>query len=298
MLVFVLGNICNFIAFNFAAQSLLAPLNSISLVVNVFIAPIINGEIWGWNDVVGIILIICGSTMVVVFAGFPPKDYTTCVLLKLFQRTGTIIFLTVTVFLVIVLFFYILIVEKNLDFRNSKEIDDQVFEGELVQVEANIDHLAKRLSVATIRVEKEIGKDGELNRIVTVLSPIPLVLEKDPLDNTNNNDADQMPLDQYLRNTETESVHSLELRFRMDSSSKRDEIVENSVEFKEVEPRVASLPLEPTLFSKLLSKISTVPGFKFVKNIQPPTLKQKIKLDSWPVVYGLPLSYASLGVNI
>ena len=180
MFIFFLGNICNFIAFNFAAQSLLAPLNSISLVVNVFVAPMINGEIWGWNDVVGIVLIISGSTMVVVFAGFPPKDYTACVLVKLFKRTETIIFLCVTVGIVFLLFWYIVIVEKNLDLESEE-----------------------------------------------------IVLDKG----------------------------------------------------------------KPKLHRRILDRLSKVRGFAFLHNIRLPILKQKIKLESPLVVYGLPLAYASLGVN-
>jgi drug/metabolite transporter (DMT)-like permease len=139
ILVFTIGNLCNFAAFNFAAQSLLAPLGSVSLIVNVILAPLLNGEIWTWKDILGIIFIISGSTIVVIFAGFPPKDYNLCVLLKLFQQTSTIIFLTVTCLLIAMLFITIVIVERNLDLKeNSTVIIEQTLnDGRLIAVTPN-----------------------------------------------------------------------------------------------------------------------------------------------------------------
>ncbi|TPX45616.1 hypothetical protein SeLEV6574_g03766 [Synchytrium endobioticum] len=114
--IFVGGNIINFVALQFAPQSLVAPLGSISLVVNVVVAPWINEERWGWKDVMGVILIVGGSSMVVAFSGYAAKDYKLCVLLALFSATDTIVFLTVTGALIVAIFFLIVTVEKNVDF--------------------------------------------------------------------------------------------------------------------------------------------------------------------------------------
>ncbi|TPX32602.1 hypothetical protein SmJEL517_g04323 [Synchytrium microbalum] len=114
--VFIGGNIINFVALQFAPQSLVAPLGSISLVVNVIVAPWINKERWGWKDIVGVIMIVGGSSMVVAFSGVASKDYKLCVLLVLFSATNTIVFLTVTGGLILTLYFMICIVEKNVDF--------------------------------------------------------------------------------------------------------------------------------------------------------------------------------------
>ncbi|KAJ3027654.1 NIPA-like protein 3, partial [Rhizophlyctis rosea] len=116
MIVFILGNFFNFIALQFAAQSLVAPLGSISLVVNVILAPLINNERWTWKDVVGVLLIVAGSSMTVAFAGVNTHDYKLCVLLALFRRTQTIIFLSFTCFFIVCLYFSINIIERNIDF--------------------------------------------------------------------------------------------------------------------------------------------------------------------------------------
>jgi multidrug transporter EmrE-like cation transporter len=73
MVIFVFSNFLNFIALQFAPQSLVAPLGSISLVVNVILAPIINGEKFTWKDIVGVVLIVAGSSMTVAFAGVSGK---------------------------------------------------------------------------------------------------------------------------------------------------------------------------------------------------------------------------------
>jgi Magnesium transporter NIPA len=56
-MIFILGNIFNVIALQFAAQSLVAPLGSFSLVVNVILAPLINKEKWGYKDILGVVMI-------------------------------------------------------------------------------------------------------------------------------------------------------------------------------------------------------------------------------------------------
>ncbi|KAJ3104583.1 hypothetical protein HDU97_009095 [Phlyctochytrium planicorne] len=116
-LVFVVGNLLNFGALQFAPQSLVATLGSVSLVVNVILAPIINREKFTWRDVMGVVLIVSGSSMTVVFSGVQEKDYKLCVLLALFRRVATIIFLTATVSLVAIIFLLICFIEKNLDLK-------------------------------------------------------------------------------------------------------------------------------------------------------------------------------------
>ncbi|KAJ1558558.1 NIPA-like protein 3 [Nowakowskiella sp. JEL0078] len=124
LLLFTLGNFLNFIALQFAAQSLVAPLGAWALVVNVITAPLINHESWGWKDVVGIVFIVGGSAMVVIFAGVSGKDYNLCVLMALFGRLATIIFLAVTGALLIFIFFLLCTIEKNIDLGEDDEVSD------------------------------------------------------------------------------------------------------------------------------------------------------------------------------
>ncbi|KAJ1660679.1 hypothetical protein IWQ61_000423 [Dispira simplex] len=95
LVVFIVGNVMNFVALQFAPQSLVAPLGAVALVTNVIIAPILNKErITAW-DFGGIFLICGGSVIVVVFSGIVQANYRLCVLMSLLQRPPTIAYLTV-----------------------------------------------------------------------------------------------------------------------------------------------------------------------------------------------------------
>ncbi|KAJ3342568.1 NIPA-like protein 3 [Gonapodya sp. JEL0774] len=113
--VFIFANVLNFIALNFAPQSLTAPLGAISLVTNVIVAPLMNKEKFTWRDIVGVALIVAGSVLVVVFAGTTYGDYPLCVLIALFSEPGTIALLTIIGAGVISLYFFIRIVEANIE---------------------------------------------------------------------------------------------------------------------------------------------------------------------------------------
>ncbi|KAJ3125003.1 hypothetical protein HK098_000668 [Nowakowskiella sp. JEL0407] len=127
--LFVLGNFLNFIALKFAPQSLVAPLGAWALVVNVIIAPALNRESWGWKDIVGVVFIVGGSAIVVLFAGVSGKDYNLCVLLALFGRLATIVFLTVTGVLLVFVYLLLNTIEKNMDL-GEEEVSDSEDESE------------------------------------------------------------------------------------------------------------------------------------------------------------------------
>ncbi|KAG0358790.1 magnesium transporter NIPA-domain-containing protein [Gamsiella multidivaricata] len=115
LLVFILGNLGGFIALRFAPQSLTAPLGSISLISNVIIAPLINKEVLGKWDIAGIFFIVAGSVMVVVFSGIVAQDYKLCVLINLFHKPATIVYLSFIGICIIFTFFFIRFVEKNVE---------------------------------------------------------------------------------------------------------------------------------------------------------------------------------------
>ncbi|KAJ1547663.1 hypothetical protein HK405_005247, partial [Cladochytrium tenue] len=81
--------------------------------VNVVMAPLMNRERFTWKDVIGVVLIVGGSSLTVLFAGVSEQDYNLCVLLALFRKTATIVFLTVTFGLIAAVFCVIVVVEKN-----------------------------------------------------------------------------------------------------------------------------------------------------------------------------------------
>ncbi|KAF9977821.1 hypothetical protein BGZ73_004734 [Actinomortierella ambigua] len=122
LLVFIIGNLGGFIALRFAPQSLTAPLGAISLISNVIIAPLINKEVLGRWDIVGIILIVGGSVIVVVFSGIVAQDYKLCVLINLFKQTSTVIYLAFIGLAIIGTFFFIKFVEKNVENESDMAI--------------------------------------------------------------------------------------------------------------------------------------------------------------------------------
>jgi hypothetical protein len=113
-LLFVGANLGNFVSLRFAPQSIIAPLGAVALVANVIIAPLMNKEKWSWTDIVGIILIVGGCVMVVVFGGSQEAEYPLCVLLALFRQPATIAFLTIVIFFIVLIYVLIQVVEKNL----------------------------------------------------------------------------------------------------------------------------------------------------------------------------------------
>lgn len=65
---FVLGSLLTFAAFGFAAQSLLASLESIQFVSNVLFAKYVHGESITWKMCIATVSIVAGNSLVVVFS--------------------------------------------------------------------------------------------------------------------------------------------------------------------------------------------------------------------------------------
>lgn len=307
MLVFILGNLCNFAALNFAAQSLLAPLNSISLVVNVFLAPLINGEMWSWKDIVGIALIISGGLTVVIFSGFTSKDYNLCVLLKLFRQTATIIYLTITVVLIAIIYLTIVIVEKNLDLKDATAIvmnDKEIAkDGTLMDVASDI----HSTNVPEILVTDDILTNGKHMKTITVISPTHLISPSESNSDSDSDDDDRILVQDSQggvaeilhKKSSKDSVRSVTLTYKVSEDAKlpskgsQAESISSS-EYPTLE-RIA-IP-EITSESKLPKFIIDSKIYKIIKRIDIiPRLKTKIPLTHPLVLYILPLSYASLGV--
>lgn len=178
LLVFIVGNLGGFVALRFAPQSLTAPLGSISLISNVIIAPLINKEVLGRWDIAGIFFIVAGSVIVVVFSGIVAQgmsssqktnrlrygggvltnfcsssrpDYKLCVLINLFQKPATIIYLTFIGVCIIGTYFFIKFVEKNVENEADMAIgvssEQQLQqEGRLYRLHSNHSNMSLSLS--------------------------------------------------------------------------------------------------------------------------------------------------------
>ncbi|KAF9431855.1 hypothetical protein BGZ76_011615 [Entomortierella beljakovae] len=153
--VFIIGNLGGFIALRFAPQSLTAPLGSISLISNVIIAPLINHEVLGRYDIAGIFFIVAGSVIVVVFSGIVAQDYKLCVLINLFRKPATIIYLAFIGICIVFTFFFIQFVEKNVENEDDVAIGvsaERVLkkEGILYRMNSNMSNLSLATREASI----------------------------------------------------------------------------------------------------------------------------------------------------
>ncbi|KAF9934024.1 NIPA-like protein 3 [Mortierella alpina] len=155
LLVFIVGNLGGFIALRFAPQSLTAPLGSISLISNVIIAPLINKEVLGRWDIAGIFFIVAGSVIVVVFSGIVAQDYKLCVLINLFQKPATIVYLSLIGFFIVFTFFFIKFVEKNVE--NEADMAIGVSAEKALQEEGRLYRMNSNMSNLSLAQRNRLG---------------------------------------------------------------------------------------------------------------------------------------------
>ncbi|KAF9954425.1 NIPA-like protein 3 [Mortierella alpina] len=155
LLVFIIGNLGGFIALRFAPQSLTAPLGSISLISNVIIAPLINKEVLGRWDIAGIFFIVAGSVIVVVFSGIVAQDYKLCVLINLFKKPATIVYLSLIGFFIILTFFFIKFVEKNVE--NEADMAIGVSAEKALQEEGRLYRMNSNMSNLSLAQKNRLG---------------------------------------------------------------------------------------------------------------------------------------------
>eukprot|EP00002_Diphylleia_rotans_P024335 TRINITY_DN4801_c0_g1_i1.p1 TRINITY_DN4801_c0_g1~~TRINITY_DN4801_c0_g1_i1.p1 ORF type:complete len:385 (-),score=69.88 TRINITY_DN4801_c0_g1_i1:208-1362(-) len=106
--LFILGNAGDFIALGFAAQSLITPLGSVSLVSNAFMAHFLLKEPFTRVDLFATISIILGAILAIVFADHSETDYTLDQLLELYVEPGMWIYF-ILIFSLITLMVYLII---------------------------------------------------------------------------------------------------------------------------------------------------------------------------------------------
>ena len=76
LLCIIVGSFADFAALGFASQSIVAPLGSLTLVANVFFAPLLLGEVVSRSDIMATFVILCGAIIAVVFANHDETTYT------------------------------------------------------------------------------------------------------------------------------------------------------------------------------------------------------------------------------
>ena len=86
----VLGSIADFAALAFAAQSLVAILGSLTLVVNILLAPLMLNEKVSQTDVRAVVMIVIGCMIAVAFGQHESKIHTLENLLYMFGRVRNV----------------------------------------------------------------------------------------------------------------------------------------------------------------------------------------------------------------
>ena len=92
MVLMVIGETGNFLAYAYAPATLVAPLGSVSVISNVILARYVLKEIITLRSLLGVALAIGGSVLIVTFAPSSDKQLTMEVLEVYMSETGFIVF--------------------------------------------------------------------------------------------------------------------------------------------------------------------------------------------------------------
>jgi len=115
----VLGSLGDFWALSMAAQSIVAPIGSITLVTNVLFARFGLKEELTRMDIIGTALVIIGSVTSVAFGNHESKEYTLDELKKLYQATGFIVYIVLMVIVLVLMY----IAAKRLEPMKSELVE-------------------------------------------------------------------------------------------------------------------------------------------------------------------------------
>lgn len=115
ILMYTLGKVLSFSAYIFGNQSLLASLSAFGLVANSIFAPLINNEVFTWKDFMAILLVLTGSSVIMMHAGRSERAFSLCELLKMYKKTETLVWFLFLGLLILGMYLLIKYVEVNSD---------------------------------------------------------------------------------------------------------------------------------------------------------------------------------------
>ncbi|KAM0681104.1 NIPA-like protein 2 [Glugoides intestinalis] len=136
ILIYILGKIASFSAYIFCNQSLLAGLSASGLVANSILAPLINQEVFTWNDGVAIFLVIAGTMIIINNTSRTHTTYTICELITMLKQPHNILWILFILSCILILFFIIKFVEINSSW-NLVNDRFQFFKSETIHFEEN-----------------------------------------------------------------------------------------------------------------------------------------------------------------
>lgn len=108
-----LGSLLDFVAFGMAPQTLLAPLAALSLVWNMFIAPLFHNEKVTKQNLVATAIIFTGVTLTVIFAGHSTPSYELEDLIHLYQQPVMYAYILFVVLFIGGLFYFSRFIERT-----------------------------------------------------------------------------------------------------------------------------------------------------------------------------------------
>lgn len=95
LILLISGTIADMVALAFVAQSLIAPLGSITLIANTMVAPCFLGEVLTNKDIIGTVVTAIGCSLSVAFANHSETSYAFRELMYFFFNPGYLIFFIV-----------------------------------------------------------------------------------------------------------------------------------------------------------------------------------------------------------
>lgn len=115
--LYAVGKSFGFLSYVFGPQSLLTSLGAVGLITNSIFAPMINNEIFTWKDLSAIIFVLTGTSIILYNSGNSHRIFSLCELMKMYQRSETILWFIFIGFLIFTLFFIIKFIEVNSDWN-------------------------------------------------------------------------------------------------------------------------------------------------------------------------------------
>eukprot|EP00835_Amoeboradix_gromovi_P006075 NODE_654_length_5502_cov_0.204516.p3 type:complete len:184 gc:universal NODE_654_length_5502_cov_0.204516:2672-2121(-) len=92
MVLLIVGECGNFIAYSFASATIVAPLGTVALIANTILAPLILKEKFRIRDLYGIVLAVVGAVLVVTSAKKDEKKFDANTLLACIMQTKFILY--------------------------------------------------------------------------------------------------------------------------------------------------------------------------------------------------------------
>uniref|UniRef100_K3WK63 FZ domain-containing protein n=1 Tax=Globisporangium ultimum (strain ATCC 200006 / CBS 805.95 / DAOM BR144) TaxID=431595 RepID=K3WK63_GLOUD len=113
------GSLLDFVAFGMAPQTLLAPLAALSLVWNMFIAPIFHKEKVTKQNIIATVIIFFGVTLTVIFAGHSTPSYELEDLIHLYQQPVMYAYIFLIVLFIGGLFYFSRYIERTHNYEGG-----------------------------------------------------------------------------------------------------------------------------------------------------------------------------------